>query len=319
YSASGDAWTSFPFAHARSRAYRWGEDGIAGICDVHGFLNLGVALWNGRDPFLKERYFGLTNDEGNHGEDVKEHWWVTDGTPTHSWMQVVYRYPQCEFPYAELRERARVAGRNEREPELSDTGALDGNRFFDVAVSYAKASPTDVCVEITATNHGPDPRRCAAPAAVVPQHVVVGRDARKPSLVARTNDGWRRVTAEHGALGRYTLHVEGTPTLLVTDNETNEVELFGTERNPGEYTATASTGTWSGATRGLRVVGPDDTSEPGTKVAAWYSFDPVEPGESVTVRLRLVEGTGTSTRSARASRTPCSSAAGRPTSSTPPT
>ena len=154
YSAGGDAWTSFPFDHARSRAYRWGEDGIAGICDVHGFLNLGVALWNGRDPILKERYFGLTNNEGNHGEDVKEHWWVTDGTPTHSWMQVVYRYPQREFPYAELREMAGRAGRNEREPELSDTGALDGNRFFDVRVSYAKAGPKDVCVELTATNHG---------------------------------------------------------------------------------------------------------------------------------------------------------------------
>ncbi|MBB5806666.1 hypothetical protein F4560_006434 [Saccharothrix ecbatanensis] len=294
YSAGGDAWTSFPFDHARSRAYRWGEDGIAGICDVHGFLNLSVALWNGRDPILKERYFGLTNDEGNHGEDVKEHWWVTDGTPTHSWMQVVYRYPQAEFPYAELRETAKRAGRNEREPELSDTGALDENRFFDVRISYAKAGPKDICVELTATNHGPDP----APLHLLPQlwfrnTWAWGRDDRMPNLTARTRDGWRRITAEHGALGRYTLHVEGTPTLLVTDNETNEVELFGTPRNPTRYTKDGIDRYVVGRdAKACQVIGPDDTSESGTKVAAWYSFDPVEPGESVTVRLRLVEGDG---------------------------
>jgi hypothetical protein len=114
YSAGGDAWTSFPFEHARARAYRWGEDGIAGVCDRFGFLNLALALWNGRDPILKERYFGLTNNEGNHGEDVKEHWWVTDGTPTHSWMRVLYRYPQAEFPYSTLRELAATTGRDGR-------------------------------------------------------------------------------------------------------------------------------------------------------------------------------------------------------------
>ncbi|MBW4715567.1 glucosidase [Saccharothrix sp. SC076] len=294
YSAAGDAWTSFPFEHARSRAYRWGEDGIAGICDVHGFLNLGLALWNGRDPFLKERYFGLTNDEGNHGEDVKEHWWVTDGTPTHSWMRVVYRYPQAEFPYRDLREMAASAGRQEREPELSDTGVLDDNRFFDVQVTYAKASPTDICVEITATNHGPDP----APLHLLP-HLWFrntwswGRDDRRPRLTAVTRDGWRRITADHGALGRYTLHVEGTPTLLLTDNETNEVELFGAARNPTRHTKDGIdryvVGHDSGA---CLVAGPDDERGPGTKAAAWYSFDPVEPGESVSVRLRLVAGDG---------------------------
>nr|BFE47377.1 glucosidase [Saccharothrix mutabilis subsp. capreolus] len=294
YSAGGDAWTSFPFEHARSRAYRWGEDGIAGICDVHGFLNLGIALWNGRDPILKERYFGLTNNEGNHGEDVKEHWWVTDGTPTHSFMQVVYRYPQAEFPYAELREMARGAGRNEREPELSDTGALDENRFFDVQVTYAKASPTDICVEVTATNHGPEP----APLHLLPQlwfrnTWAWGRDERRPSLRACTEDGWRRVTAEHAALGRYTLHVEGTPTLLVTDNETNEVELFGAAENPTPYTKDGiDRYVVRGESRACRVVGPQETSDAGTKAAAWYSFDPVQPGESVGIRLRLVAGDG---------------------------
>ncbi|MBB5954424.1 hypothetical protein FHS29_000994 [Saccharothrix tamanrassetensis] len=294
YSAGGDAWRSFPFGHARARAYRWGEDGIAGICDVHGFLNLGLALWNGRDPILKERYFGLTNDEGNHGEDVKEHWWVTDGTPTHSWMQVVYRYPQAEFPYRELREMAVRAGRQAREPELSDTGVLEENRFFDVQVTYAKAAPTDICVELTATNHGPDP----APLHLLPQFWfrntwAWGRDDRKPRLTASSRDGWRRITAEHGALGRYTLHVEGTPTLLVTDNETNEVELFGAEENPTRFTKDGiDRYVVRNDSTACQVTGPDDESAPGTKAAAWYSFDPVEPGESVTVRLRLVEGDG---------------------------
>src|SRR3954463_14332048 len=132
YSKNGDAWNFFTHDHARSRAYRWGEDGIAGISDDKQYLCFALALWNGKDPILKERYFGLANEEGNHGEDVKEHWWVTDGTPTHSWMQVVYRYPQREFPYGLLREMARNAGRENREPELSDTGVLDENRFFDV-------------------------------------------------------------------------------------------------------------------------------------------------------------------------------------------
>jgi hypothetical protein len=294
YSAGGDAWTSFPFDHARSRAYRWGEDGIAGICDLHGFLNFGLALWNGKDPILKERYFGLTNNEGNHGEDAKEYWWVTDGTPTHSWMQVLYRYPQAEFPYAELREMAANAGRESREPELSDTGVLDDNRFFDVQVSYAKADTTDICIEITATNRGPAP----APLHLLPQlwfrnTWAWGRDDRRPSLVASTANGSRRVVAEHGALGRYTLHTEGTPTLLVTDNETNEVALFGAEHNPAPHTKDGiDRYVVAGDNKACQVVAPDSTSLPGTKVAAWYSFDPVDPGESVTVRLRLVEGDG---------------------------
>ncbi|WP_307867873.1 MGH1-like glycoside hydrolase domain-containing protein [Umezawaea beigongshangensis] len=294
YSAGGDAWTSFPFDHARSRAYRWGEDGIAGICDVHGFLNFGLALWNGKDPILKERYFGLTNDEGNHGEDAKEYWWVTDGTPTHSWMQVLYRYPQAEFPYQELRDAARRAGRESREPELSDTGALDENRFFDVVVSYAKAATDDICIEIAATNHGPDP----APLHLLPQlwfrnTWAWGRDDRRPTLVASTEGGWRRVVAEHGALGRYTLHTAGSPTLLITENETNEVALFGAKQNPTRWTKDGIDRYVVGRENtACQVARPDSRSKPGTKVAAWYSFEEVDPGETVTVRLRLTHGDG---------------------------
>ncbi len=165
YSADGDAWASFPFDHAVARTYRWGEDGLGGICDRYGFLNFSVTMWNGKDPVLKERLFGLTNGEGNHGEDAKEHWWAVDGTPTHSWMQWLYRYPQAEYPYAQLREENAKRSRLEREYELSDTGVLDEDRFFDVQLTYAKASPDDVCITVTATNHGPE----AAPLHLLPQ------------------------------------------------------------------------------------------------------------------------------------------------------
>ncbi|MGH3861514.1 MGH1-like glycoside hydrolase domain-containing protein [Actinokineospora sp.] len=292
YSANGDAWGYFPFEQARSRAYRWGEDGIAGICDRFGFLNLGLALWNGQDEILKERYFGLTNQEGNHGEDVKEYWWITDGTPTHSWMKSVYRYPQAAYPYERLRELARAAGRDGREPELADTGVLDGNRFFDVEVTYAKAAPDDMCVEITATNHGPDP----APLHLVPQVWFRntwswGRDARRPALIASTVDGWSRVVAEHSSLGRHTLHFDGDPQLLVTDNETDEALLFGRPANPSRYTKSGiGDHIVNGDPDSCQVV--QAASQPGTKAAAWYRFDEVAPGESVIVRLRLIAGDG---------------------------
>ena len=165
YSADGNAWEYFPFEHAHARAYRWGEDGIAGLSDRYGFLNLAVACWNGNDDRLKERWFGLTNPQGNHGEDVKEHWWDVDATPTHSWAQQLYRYPQAAFPYEDLVRTNAQRGLDEREYELADTGVLDQDRFFDIMVTHAKASPDDICVRITATNHGPD----AAPLDIVPQ------------------------------------------------------------------------------------------------------------------------------------------------------
>ncbi|HET8600031.1 MAG TPA: glucosidase, partial [Segeticoccus sp.] len=292
YSADGDAWASFPFDHAHRRAYRWGEDGIAGICDRFGFLNLAVALWNGQDDRLKERYFGLTNAQGNHGEDAKEYWWALDATPTHSWAQSLYRYPQQRFPYAELVAENGRRGRGDEEFELSDTGVLADDRFFDVVTTHAKASPTDICVEVTATNRGPDP----APLDLVPQLWFRntwswGADDRRPSLrVVDAGEGAGAgaragvaVQAEHGWLGRYLVTAEGDPRVLVCDNETNFKGLYG-DTPPG-----ASAHPKDAVDRAI-VHGDESLLNPaaeGTKAAFWYHVDAVAPGESVTVRLRL--------------------------------
>src|SRR5678816_4784128 len=152
YSANGTAWEFFPHEHARSRAYRWGEDGIAGISDRHQIICFALALWNGRDPILKERIFGLTGNEGNHGEDVKEYYYYLDSTPTHSYMKYLYKYPQAAFPYAELVQGNRSRDRNAPELELINTGAFDDNRYFDVFMEYAKSSPEDILIRITAAN-----------------------------------------------------------------------------------------------------------------------------------------------------------------------
>nr|WP_245886785.1 glucosidase [Kineococcus xinjiangensis] len=288
YSTDGDAWTSFPFDQAHARAYRWGEDGLGGISDRYGFLNFGVALWNRRDPILKERLFGLTNLEGNHGEDVKEYWWAVDGTPTHSWMQWMYRYPQAEFPYQQLREENARRTRAEREYELGDTGVLDGGRFFDVTMTYAKASPEDVCITVSATNHGPDP----APLDLLPQiwfrnTWAWGWDPRQGTMSqllppTLSVGGIEAVESEHAHLGRYYLSAEGSPEVLFCDNETNQVGLFGAHRNRARYT---KDGINQRVVFGSRTsVNPAHT---GTKAAFWYRFDEVAPGETVSVRLRL--------------------------------
>ena len=157
YSKDGDAWNHFSHDQARSRAYRWGEDGIAGITDSKQRLCFALALWNGRDPILKERLFGLTNEEGNHGEDVKECYFYLDSTPTHSYMKYLYKYPQAPYPYLDLIETNRKRGRHDLEYELLDTGIFDENRYFDVFVEYAKANAEDILIQITAHNRGPDP------------------------------------------------------------------------------------------------------------------------------------------------------------------
>ncbi|GAA4966332.1 MGH1-like glycoside hydrolase domain-containing protein [Kineococcus glutinatus] len=288
YSAEGDAWTSFPFEQAHARAYRWGEDGLGGISDRYGFLNFSVALWNRRDPVLKERLFGLTNGEGNHGEDVKEYWWALDGTPTHSWMRWMYRYPQAEFPYQQLREENARRSRADREYELGDTGVLDGNRFFDVTVTYAKASPEDVCIVVQATNHGPE----AAPLDLLPQiwfrnTWAWGWDPRQGTMSqllppTLSVGGIEAVESEHAHLGHYYLSAEGSPEVLFCENETNRVGLFGAGRNRTRYT---KDGINQRVVFGSRSsVNPART---GTKAAFWYRFDEVAPGETVRVRLRL--------------------------------
>ena len=290
YSDDGDAWAHFPFDQAHARAYRWGEDGIAGLTDRYGFLNLAVAAWNHRDDRLKERLFGLTNGQGNHGEDAKEHWWALDATPTHSWAQHLYRYPQAAFPYTALLDENARRGPDVEEFQLADTGVLDGDRFFDIVTTHAKVAPDDVCMVIEATNHGPD----AAPLDLVPQLWFRntwswGRDDRRPSLrLVEADDtlapGTTVVQAEHGWLGRYVLIAEGAPRVLFCDNETNVTAVFGPD-------AGASLSAYPKDGIGRAVVEGDDTgtnpASTGTKVGLVYRFASVAPGETVRVQLRL--------------------------------
>ncbi|MGH3471164.1 MAG: MGH1-like glycoside hydrolase domain-containing protein, partial [Nocardioidaceae bacterium] len=288
YSSNGDAWAYFPFDQAHQRAYRWGEDGLGGFCDRFGFLNVGFALWNGQDDRLKERYFGLTNAQGNHGEDVKEYWWAIDGTPTHSYARWLYRYPQAAFPYRSLVEESAKRNRDQPEFELSDTGVLADNRFFDIEVTYAKAAPDDVCIRVTATNHGPDP----APLHLIPQlwfhnTWAWGRDDRKPGLRRLrppdlTQPDLQAVQADHGFLGRYVLAVAGEPDVLVCDNETNAVALFGAPDNRTRYPKDAvNQAVVHGDRSALKPTGA------GTKAAFWFRYDEIAPGESETIQLRL--------------------------------
>jgi hypothetical protein len=208
YSPEGTAWEYLPHDHARSRAYRWGEDGIAGFSDDHQYLCLSLALWNGRDPILKERLFGLTNSEGNHGEDVKELYYYLDATPSHSYLKTLYKYPQAEFPYARLVEENRQRGKDQPEFELLDTGLFDEDRYFDVFVEYAKASVDDLLMLVAIHNRGPEP----AEIHVLPQLWFRNRwswkRSAKPTLML-TDD--RNLAAVHTEVGRYVLHADGTP------------------------------------------------------------------------------------------------------------
>ncbi len=227
YSAEGDAWNYFPHDHARSRVYRWGEDGLAGWSDDQQRLCFALALWNGKDPILKERLFGLTNGEGNHGEDVKELYYYEDNTPAHDYARMRYLYPQAEFPYRELVEVNAQRGRLEPEYELADTGVFKENRYFDIAVEYAKAADHDMCIQITIRNCGPEP----VPLWVLPtlwfrNRWSFGVEA-KPGIAAVENHA---VLAKHVDLGEYLFCFEKTPThLLFTDNETNTERLFNSQ------------------------------------------------------------------------------------------
>jgi hypothetical protein len=279
YSEDGNAWDYFSHDQSRSRAYHWGEDGLAGISDDAQQLCFAVALWNGRDPILKERLFGLTNSEGNHGEDVKEYYFYVDSTPTHSYMKSLYKYPQGEFPYRDLVETNRKRTRQEFEYELIDTGAFNENRYFDVFVEYAKNDPEDIFIRITVHNRGPE----AATLHVLPTlwfrntwSWAAGGEA-KP-ILRQIQKG--AVQASHAQLGERTLHCEGEPELLFTENETNYHRLWD-QPNPSPYVKDAF--------HQYVVANNRDAVNPaqqGTKAAALYKLEVPAQGAKV-VRLRL--------------------------------
>src|SRR5207247_2019776 len=286
YSDTGEAWEYFPHDHARSRAYRWGEDGIAGISDDKQRLCFAIALWNGADSILKERLFGLSNAEGNHGEDVKEYYYYLDCTPTHSYMRYLYKYAQRAFPYADLVETNRRRSRREFEYELIDTGVFDDDRYFDVFVEYAKATPDDILIRITAANRGAGP----APLHVLPtlwyRNRWTWRSRRpKPTLAAADGGapGRSAILASHYRLGQRFLVSAGEAPLLFCENETNTERLFGIP-NQHRYV--------KDGINDHVVHGGADTVNPartGTKAAAHYRLT-VPPGESAVVRLRFTEG-----------------------------
>jgi hypothetical protein len=232
YSDDGNAWNYLSHDHSRSRAYRWGEDGLGGISDDKQRLCFAVALWNERDPILKERLFGLTNNEGNHGEDVKEYYFYIDSTPTHSYMKYLYKYPQRQFPYRDLVETNGQRSRDQFEYELIDTGVFDDDRYFDVFVEYAKAEPEDVLVRITVHNRGPEAARLhVVPTLWFRNTWSWGIDERKPSL---RQSGLGTIEASHPELGDYSLVCDGSPELLFTENESNAERLWG-QSNSSRY------------------------------------------------------------------------------------
>ncbi len=282
YSADGSAWEYFPHDHARSRAFRWGEDGIGGICDRHQLLCFALALWNGRDPILKERLFGLTGNEGNHGEDVKEYYFYLDSTPTHSYMKFLYKYPQAAFPYADLVQENRRRGRSEPEYELLDTGVFDEDRYFDIVVEYAKADVEDILMRITATNRGPEAAELdLLPSIWFRNTWSWGIDERRPRLgVADLQGGAVAIKIRHFERPVMWLICDGNPELLFTENETNFKRLFGVE-NHTEYV--------KDGINNYLVNGDLDAVNPrqmGSKAAARYRLS-LGPGESATVKLRL--------------------------------
>ncbi len=234
YSIDGNAWDYFSHDQARSRAYRWGEDGLGGISDNHGVLCFALALWNGRDPILKERLFGLTNSEGNHGEDVKEYYFYLASTPTHSYMKCLYKYPQSAYPYEDLISTNRRRSRNELEYELLDTGIFEGDRYFDVFVEYAKAGPEDILIKISVANRGPEPAALHLLPTLWFRNTWSWPGAgSKPELRAVESERSAVIQTHHNdplfeeSLPDYYLYCEDAGTLLFTENETNNQRLFG--------------------------------------------------------------------------------------------
>ena len=285
YSPYGTAWESVPHDHARSKAYRWNEDGLAGICDRHQFVCLALALWNGRDPILKERMFGLTGNEGNHGEDPKEYYFYLDSTPTHSYMKFLYKYPQAAFPYARLIEENRRRGRTDPEFELLDTGVFDDDRYFDVGVEYAKASPEDLLMRIQIVNRGPDPAQLTVlPTIWFRNTWSWGLDVRRPRMrKGESTSSVSIVEFDHEYYGPRRLLCEGGPDLLFTENETNTRRLYGdvdgarqVKDGINDYVVQGDKG----------AVNPDQI---GSKASAHYVVTAL-PDRPVTIRLRFTNG-----------------------------
>ena len=290
YSENGDAWNFFTHDHARSRAYRWGEDGIAGISDDKQHLCFALALWNGKDPIIKERLFGLTNSQGNHGEDVKEYYFYLDSTPTHSYMKYLYKYPQAAFPYDDLVKTNGQRSREEMEYELIDTGVFNEDRYFDVFVEYAKEGPEDILVKISVVNHGPE----AADLHLLPTLwfrnnwspwiAESNRVAEKPNLKkVKTSKGISALTAKHSLMGEFTLSCEGDVPLLFTENETNHELLFPGQKNESAWV--------KDGINDYVVNGKKDAVNPkltGTKASAHYQLR-VGSGKTSVIQLRLTK------------------------------
>ncbi len=287
YSGNGDAWNYFTHDQSRSRAYRWGEDGLAGISDHHQVLCFALALWNGRDPILKERLFGLTNSEGNHGEDVKEYYFYLDSTPTHSYMKYLYKYPQAAYPYSDLVQTNHRRGRNELEYELLDTGVFDQDRYFDVFVEYAKAGPEDMLIKITARSRGSE----AAPLHVLPtlwfRNTWSWAGGAKPILGLKRMARASLISAHHtdeifqrSLPDTHNLYCEGDVPLLFTENETNNERLFQSP-NASPYVKDGF--------NNFLIHGQSQAVNPtgiGTKAAPHYLLN-IPAGEAHTIRLRL--------------------------------
>jgi Glycosyl hydrolase family 63 C-terminal domain len=279
YSAGGDAWNYLPHDHARSRAYRWGEDGIGGFCDAKQTSCVAVALWNGKDPILKERMFGLSNREGNHGEDVKELYYYLDAVPTYSYARMLYKYPQAEFPYDLLVQENARRDRQQPEFEIIDTGIFDADRYFDVDIEYAKAGADDILLQLTINNRGPD----EAPIHVLPQVWFRntwswGTDKPRPSLERAGDD----VVVKHETLGAYAIHFDGPDEIKFCENETNVAKLYGSEETGHLY----KDGFHDYLVGGRKnAVG----SHKGTKAAGIYRRT-VAAGASTTIRVRLSPG-----------------------------
>jgi hypothetical protein len=287
YSFDGAAWEYFPHDQARSRAYRWGEDGLAGISDNHQQLCFAIALWNGADPILKERAFGLSGNEGNHGEDVKEYYFYLDNTPTHSYMKCLYKYPQQAFPYTQLVEENRRRGRQELEFELLDTGAFEQNRYFDVFVSYAKGSPDDILIEISVSNRGSETKTLHLLPTLWLRNTWSWNDtSEKPYLkLEQSESNFSTIKASHPKLGSRWLHCShatATPELLFTENETNLERLFNTSNASPYVKDGINNYVVNGQKNGVNSDGV------GTKASAYYLLE-VAPGATSTIQLRLTD------------------------------